>query len=40
MMRDRSPPSELIFRENEGEKLSVFVREFGKGVNLIFVKIS
>ena len=40
MMRGKSPPSELYFRDNQVEQLfKFFKKEFEKGDNLISVKI-
>ena len=40
MMRGKSPQSKLTLGENKVEQLFGFLREFGKGDNFIFVKIS
>ena len=40
MMRVKSPPSDLILEKIKSNNYSLFKREFGKGVNFIFVKIS
>ena len=40
MMREKSPPPEIIFRKKSSRTTIWFLREFGKGDNFIFRPIS